>query len=291
MIWILALIFASSNAWGDAYRFSEQNIGLRSRRQNVRMENDNLPFIAKQITPKSGESPLHVPFVSDRLEIDESLERASGFCSLMNQRRSLRFYSTDSFPVELVEKCVQTAGTAPSGAHQQPWHFAIIESKEVKRKIRSLVEREEQINYDQRMKKTWVADVVPLLKETPLYDDKGAILKPYLEDAPYLVVLFEQVYGYDNLTGDKIDHYYVRQSVGIAAGLFLAALTNAGLFSLPSTPLNAGDAIRKLLNRPDNERVNLLLPIGYPAPDATVPYRSEDTVPLRKAMSEIMSKH
>lgn len=244
------------------------------------------PFEAYQEAPAVNDQ---VKFKHSRLDKSVMIDRARDFHQLMNLRRSVRFFSKDSFPEEVILKCIETAGTAPSGAHQQPWHFAIVKDISLKKKIREIVEREEQQNYDGRMKKSWVQDVAPLLNNTILYD-KGVISKPYLEEAPYLVVAFELTHGVDN-DGKRFDHYYVKQSIGCAVGLFMAALTNVGLFTLLSTPLHAEAEIRDLLNRPANERLYMLMPVGFPADDATVPYRSDETVPLRKSLSDICSHH
>ena len=269
------------------------NRGVRNVIHSARSaQNDAAPFEAKQAEVQDGETPKHVAFrYTNLMDTQTSLERSKAFLKLMNTRRSIRFFDPEHrFPVELLNTCIETAGTAPSGAHQQPWHFAVVQSPALKKEIRALVEKEEQINYDERMKRTWVADLAPLLNDTALYRE-GVVQKPYLEDAPYIVVLFEQVHGIDPNTGAKLDHYYTKQSVGIAAGLFFSALTNVGLFSLPSTPLNCEAGIRALLGRPANERVYLLMPVGFPAKDATVPYRSPRTVPLRKSMRDITSYH
>lgn len=224
-----------------------------------------------------------------------SLARAHAFTQLQNQRRSVRFYASESFPVELLTQCIETAGSAPSGAHQQPWHFSIVQCPVKRGAIREAVEQEEQINYDRRMKQAWKDDLAPIFKNSALHkpaDEGGAagrtiIQKPYLTEAPYLVVVTELTHGVHPSTGERLTHYYVKEGVGIAVGLFLAALTNVGLFSLTSTPLNAGSAICSVLQRPPNERVFLLMPVGYPASDATVPYRWGGGTPLRKAVSDI----
>jgi hypothetical protein len=135
---------------------------------------DKLPYRAVQVdsTNKDG----HVQFKSDRMDPEMALQRAQEFYALQNQRRSLRFFSQDDFPLEILLQCIATAGTAPSGAHQQPWHFCIVKSSEIKQSIREIVEKEEQINYDKRMKKTWVKDVEPLVSNTELYNEGGHLL-------------------------------------------------------------------------------------------------------------------
>ena len=161
-------------------------------------------------------------------------------------------------------------------------------SAEKRARIRALVEAEEQKNYDRRMAKTWVGAVDHLVNALHSTDGKSSVLKPYLTDAPCLVVVFKQTHARDAATGARVENYYVMQNVGIAAGFFIAAVHNAGLVTLPSTPMGAEKSIRELLGRPDNEKVFLLLPIGFPAKGATVPYRARGKE--RKPLAEIMSE-
>jgi hypothetical protein len=183
-----------------AFRVSEffcefkcNNIAIKSCRNDY-----EFPFTAKQeLSQDINTKPEHVNFIyQSYLDDHELVERSMIFYELMNQRRSVRFYDERSFPIQVLENCIRTGASAPSGAHQQPWHFAIVGSAEIKKKIRTLVEREEQLNYDERMRKSWVNDVTPFLNNTQLYKN-GIISKPYLEEAPYLVVLFEQLFGVD----------------------------------------------------------------------------------------------
>jgi len=158
------------------------------------------------------------------------------------------------------------------GAHTEPWTFAIVQDPKIKAKIREIVEQEEYVNYDRRMGDKWVQ----ALKFTNTNDEK-----PYLEEAPYLIVVFKQPYRITP-DGNKHMHYYYEISTAISTGILIAAIQNAGLVSVTTTPMNAGGAIRKLLGRPEHEKVMLLLPVGYPADNATVPAVS------RKPLDEIM---
>ena len=184
---------------------------------------------------------------------------SQAFYERMAKRRSVRFFASDPVPRVVIENCVRTAATAPSGAHQQPWHFAIVENPEVKSAIRVAAEKEEETFYNGRAPNDWLEALAPIGTDAN---------KPYLEIAPYLVVLFARNFGLD---GDqKIKHYYVSESVGIAAGFFITAVHNAGLVTLTHTP-SPMKFLGDILGRPSNERAYLLLPVGYPADDATVP--------------------
>lgn len=201
--------------------------------------------------------------------------RAAAFHELMAHRRSVRTFSTEAVPRELVETAVRTAGTAPSGAHQQPWTFVVVGDAATKRQIRLAAEEEERINYlDGRMPQDWRDEIARL---------GTSWQKPYLEDAPWLVVLFEQRYGIDT-DGSRRKHYYVKESVGIAAGIFIAALHSMGLATLTHTPSPMA-FLSKLLDRPENERPFVLFPIGYPAEGTVVP------VLERKPLDEILIEY
>ena len=154
-----------------------------------------------------------------------------------------------------------TAASAPSGANLQPWFFAVVTSANIKQQIREIVEKEERINYERRMSEEWKKDLQKIGTDWQ---------KEYLTTAPVLIVAFEQKYSY-RADGTKQTHYYHELSFAIACGLLVAAIHNAGLVTLTSTPLNAGPMLRQLLGRPDSEKVQLLLPVGRPAADATVP--------------------
>jgi hypothetical protein len=252
---------------------------------------DDLPYLAKQILSDENNKIKsdQVQFYSERLSNEMLHRRSNSYYNLMNQRRSIRFFSKDTFPIDILIKCVLTGGTSPSGAHQQPWHFNIISNPNLKSKIREYVEQEEQINYDKRMSESWKNDLAPIFKDSTLHEN-GIIQKPYLTDAPYLIVVTEQHYGLDE-NNKRFTHHYVKEGVGIACGLFISALTNIGLFTLTSTPLNAGTFICKLLDRPINEKLYLLMPCGFAANSndgevCTVPYRDEIAVEIDLNKSE-----
>ena len=156
------------------------------------------PYVAKQVLPVDGTdvTTTQVPFYCEKVSIEDSYLRADAFLKLQNQRRSLRFFSQKQFPIDLLLKCVETGGTAPSGAHQQPWHFSIITSNDIKQQIRLLVEQEEQINYDKRMGESWKKDLSHIFEGSALHKN-GEIKKPYLTEAPYIVVVTEITYGLD----------------------------------------------------------------------------------------------
>ncbi|TRY73260.1 hypothetical protein TCAL_03358 [Tigriopus californicus] len=208
-----------------------------------------------------------VPYTAPRYSEKEMLERSQAFFEEMNQRRTIRFYSDRPVPMEVMESIIRTAGTSPSGAHTEPWTYVVL-----KEDIRAIVEAEEEINYTKRMAGQWTADLKFVRTEWT---------KPYLTEAPYIVLLFKQVYGLMP-RGRKKNHYYNEISCSISCGLFLAAVHHAGLATLTSTPMNCGPALRQLLNRPENEKLLLLLPVGYPSDDAMVPGIG------RKPLDEIM---
>lgn len=200
---------------------------------------------------------------------DEMLARSRNFASEMQRRRTTRHFSTRPVPREIIERCIETAGTAPSGAHQQPWHFVAVGDQAVKSAIRREAEIAEKEFYS-----TAPADWLAAL--APLGTDEN---KPYLEGAPWLIAVFAQRYGVAP-DGARITNYYVSESVGIASGFLLAALHNAGLVSLTHTPSPMG-FLSKVLERPANEKAIMLVVTGYPAEDARVPSIS------RKPLSEI----
>jgi len=187
------------------------------------------------------------------------VRNAEAFLRLMRTRRSVRSFSPDPVPRSVVEDCVRAAATAPSGANQQPWHFVIVEDPQTKHRIRVAAEKEEEAFYDGRASSEWLEAL------SPLGTDEH---KPFLEIAPFLVVIFAQNYGLDR--DSRVKHYYVSESVGIAAGFFIAAVHNAGLVTLSHTPSPMG-FLGEILGRPPNERAFLLLPVGYPSSDAAVP--------------------
>ena len=205
--------------------------------------------------------PRFVPYARARLEASDAVARAREFRSDMAARRSVRAFSADPVPRELIELAIMTAASAPSGAHQQPWTFVAVSDPDIKRRIRVAAEQEERRNYQGgRMPAEWRAALAPLGTDWH---------KPFLEIAPWLVVAFEQVHGsFPDGTAKK--HYYARESLGIACGLFIAAIHRMGLVTLTHTPSPMG-FLARILGRPKNERPFLLLPVGHPAVDCTVP--------------------
>ncbi|MBK8247222.1 MAG: nitroreductase family protein [Gemmatimonadetes bacterium] len=201
-----------------------------------------------------------VPLQHQRIPIEESLQRGRAFHAEMDRRRTTRHFSTDPVPREAIELAIRTAGTAPSGAHQQPWTFVAIADPELKRRIREAAEAEEHAFYHGRAPEGWIDALAPLGTDEH---------KPHLTDAPWLVVVFRQAHGVGP-NDEKITHYYTQESVGIAIGLFIAAIHRMGLVSLTHTP-NPMAFLAELLGRPANERAYLIMPVGYPARDARVP--------------------
>ncbi len=201
-----------------------------------------------------------IPYEFEPLNANTSVLRGREFFDLMNRRRSVRDFSTEAPPRECVELAIKTAASAPSGAHHQPWRFVLVDDADLKKAIREAAEEEEKENYDNRFPPEWLQALAPL-------GTTGD--KPFLEDAPYLVVVFKESYGM-NEESDKITNYYVNESVGIACGLFIAALHTMGLVTLTHTPSPMG-FLSELLNRPPNEKPYILFPVGYPAEGAMVP--------------------
>ncbi|KAK6632364.1 hypothetical protein RUM44_007406 [Polyplax serrata] len=217
----------------------------------------------------------HIPFKYNKPSKEKSIERANEFYNCMNARRTIRHFSSEPVPQEVIHSIIKTAGTSPSGAHTEPWMYVVVSNLEMKRKIRKIVEEEELINYTRRMGIKWTTDLKPL---------KTNWVKEYLTDAPYLILVFKQMYSFKD-DGTKKVHYYNEISVSIAAGFLLAAIHYAGLVSLTSTPLNCGPALRALLGRPTYEKLMLLLPVGYPSDGALVPDLQRK--PLQEIMIEI----
>ncbi len=211
--------------------------------------------------PAEASEPRLVPYRRPRLPEDVALEQARSFHAEMGERRSVRTFSADPVPRELIELAIMTAASAPSGAHQQPWMFVAVSDPAVKRRIRVAAEEEERRNYEGgRMPAEWRAAIAALGTDWR---------KPFLEVAPWIVVLFEQVHGRFP-DGSVRKHYYARESVGIACGLFVAAIHHMGLATLTHTPSPMG-FLSKVLERPKNERPFVLMPVGYAADDCVVP--------------------
>jgi iodotyrosine deiodinase len=204
--------------------------------------------------------PQFKPLEFTRRPADEIVRRASEFHGAMSRRRTTRHFSTEPVPREAIELAIRTAGTAPSGAHQQPWMFVAVSDPGLKQQIRAAAEREERENYHGRMPSEWLQALAPLGTDEH---------KAHLTEAPWLVVVFRKSYG---LTADglKRTHYYTQESVGIAVGFFIAAVHMMGLVTLTHTP-NPMGFLSELLDRPPSERAYLILPVGYPSAAAMVP--------------------
>jgi nitroreductase len=206
------------------------------------------------------DQPGFVPLASYReYPADEMVQRSRGFADEMRRRRTVRQFSDRPVPRHVMEACVEAAGTAPSGAHQQPWHFVIVGDAAVKRQIREAAEQAEAEFYATAPAE-WLAALAPLGTDAH---------KPYLEIAPYLIAVFAERYGV-GADGARQPHYYVMESVGIATGFLIAALHHAGLATLTHTP-NPMGFLNRVLGRPANERALMMVVAGYPAPDARVP--------------------
>ncbi len=200
-----------------------------------------------------------IPYQVETYPAEEMLERIQAHHAFMEKRRSLRMFSDKPVPQAVIEQLIMTASTAPSGAHKQPWTFCAVSDPEVKRKIREAAEEEEYTNYHGRMSDRWLKDLQP-------FDTDWK--KPFLETVPWLIVVFRK--PYDLVDGEKQNNYYVNESVGLATGFLISAIHHAGLVTLTHTP-SPMNFLSKVLNRPDNERPFLLLPVGYPAENAEVP--------------------
>ena len=203
--------------------------------------------------------PNFIPYRGIRYPKSEILQRSREFYQLMRKRRTVREFSDKPVPREVIENIILTASSAPSGAHKQPWTFCVISDPEIKKAIREAAEKEEYINYHGRMSEEWLEDLKPLGTDWE---------KPFLEIAPYLIVIFKK--SYDLVNGEKHKNYYVSESVGLAAGFLLTAIHYAGLVALTHTP-SPMNFLQDILNRPENERPFLLIPVGYPADEAEVP--------------------
>ena len=208
-----------------------------------------------------------------RFSEEKMLKESKDFFSLMDKRRTVRDYSDKPVPKEVIENIIKTASTAPSGAHKQQWTFCVVSDPEIKKQIRIAAEKEEKESYEHRMPDSWKEDLAPLGTDWH---------KPFLEIAPYLIIVFKKAYDLEN--GIKKNNYYVNESVGLASGFLISAIHTAGLVTLTHTP-SPMNFLQKILNRPENERPFLLLPVGYPAEDVTVPKLG------RKSLDEVMVEY
>lgn len=195
-----------------------------------------------------------------RYSEDEMRSRAEALHDILNMRRTVRDFSDAPVPREVIESCIKTASTAPSGANQQPWHFAVVGDPKIKRQIREAAEAEERAFYEHRASDEWLDALSHLGTDAE---------KPFLETAPYLIVVFALVNRTDE-KGERTKHYYPYESTGLATGFLINALHNVGLASLTHTP-NPMKFLNEVLGRPSNERPFLILVTGYPAEDVTVP--------------------
>ena len=208
-----------------------------------------------------------------KISTDEMNLRSKSLLHQIQQRRSVRDFSSQNVPIEVIKNCIKTAASAPSGANKQPWHFSLVQDKKIKKEIRVAAESEEKQFYEHRASKEWLEDLNQFGTDWK---------KPFLETAPFLIIIFSQIFE-KNADGENRKNYYVNESVGIAAGFLLAALHNAGLATLTHTP-SPMNFLARILKRPDNERAFLLIPVGYPSKNAKVPIIS------KKPFSKIYTK-
>ncbi len=199
------------------------------------------------------------PYNGQTFSEKESEKRAQAYYEFMDKRRSIRFFSDKPVSKNIIEQIIMTASSAPSGAHKQPWTFCAINNKEIKSKIREAAEKEEYENYHGRMSDEWMDDLKAFGTDWN---------KEFIDIAPWIIIIFRK--SYDMIDGEKKKNYYVQESVGIAAGMLISAIHNAGLVTLTHTP-SPMNFMSKILDRPANEKPFLLLPVGYPTEDAVVP--------------------
>lgn len=208
------------------------------------------------------EQVKHIPLEFDRLTEDVMEKQSKQAFERYDSRRTVRHFSSDPLPLDVVRRCIQSAATAPSGAHKQPWTFCLVTNLEIKKAIREAAEKEEFENYNGRMSDRWLEDLKP-------FDTNHH--KPHLEEAPALIAVFRHAWQPDfESSSGKRPNYYVQESVGIACGFLLAALHECGIAALTHTP-SPMDFLVKILGRPEHERAFLLIPIGYPSKGCQVP--------------------
>jgi len=205
------------------------------------------------------EAKDHIPLLYHKPSEAEILQRSEALLTCMKLRRSVRYFSDEAVPKELILQLLQIAGSAPSGANKQPWHFVAVSNPTLKKQIREAAEKEEYLNYHGRMSDEWLDDLKAFGTDWH---------KPFLETAPWLIIVFKKPYDLD---GDQqVKNYYVSESVGIASGFLISAIHQVGLVTLTHTP-SPMNFLERLLDRPKNEKAYLLLPVGYPAEDCLVP--------------------
>jgi iodotyrosine deiodinase len=224
-----------------------------------------MPTAVAAESPESSDRRFRAtPLEFAALSEADARTRSEDFLALMSRRRSVRDFSARPVPDELLEDALRVAASAPSGANRQPWRFVVVRDPGVQKRIRAAAEHEESLLYSRRATPDYLEAIEPIGTNA---------LKPHLTDAPVLVVVFELPWSRDE-AGEKKKNYYVRESVGIAVGFFLVAVHNAGLAALTHAPSPMG-FLNEILERPENERPFLVIPVGYPADDATVPELSK----------------
>lgn len=201
----------------------------------------------------------HIPYSRQEKSEAEVLAASRDYYHQLNQRRSVRFFSDAPVPKAVIENLLKTAGTAPSGANKQPWHFVAVSNADIKKQIREAAEIEEKAFYEERATEEWLKDLAPIGTDWQ---------KPFLEIAPWLIIIFKKTY--DDTPEGRKKNYYVQESAGIACGFLIAAIHQAGLATLTHTP-SPMNFLSEILQRPEDEKPFLLLPVGYAAADATVP--------------------
>ncbi len=214
-----------------------------------------------------------IPYNPQKYSEGQMLSRINAMLEKMQDRRSVREFSPEPVPLDVVRKCIQIAGTAPSGAHKQPWTFCLVTNPELRSKIRKAAEEEEYINYHGRMSEEWLEDLKPFNTD---------YIKPFIENAPGLIIVFK--HSYEKIENGRKSNYYVNESVGIAVGMLLAALHEVGLVALTHTP-SPMNFLAEILERPYNERAYLNIPFGFPAEGCKVPNIS------RKSLDEILKEY
>lgn len=202
----------------------------------------------------------HILYQSEQYSSDEMIKRSIDFYNFAKSRRSVRHFSDRPVEREIIENIIKTAGTAPSGANKQPWTFCLVGNPDIKKMIREAAEKEEYESYHERMNEEWLDDLKKMGTDWN---------KPFLEDAPWLIVAFRRIYEEDK-AGHKKNNYYVTESIGIACGMLLMAIHHLGLVALTHTP-NPMNFLTDILQRPSNERPFLLIPVGFPTIDTYVP--------------------
>ncbi|OUR80362.1 nitroreductase family protein [Alphaproteobacteria bacterium 46_93_T64] len=229
--------------------------------------------MSKVFTPGQKYDPIPYPDRQD-LSVEEMIKRSAEFYVAIQKRHSTREFSDTPVAREVIENCLKAAGTAPSGANHQPWHFCVVRDPEIKAKIRVAAEEEERAFYGGRAAEEWLNALAPLGTDTE---------KPFLETAPYLIIVFAERYGVLE-DGETFKNYYVNESTGIATGFLINALHSSGLSTLTHTP-NPMKFLNEVCERPSNEKAFLILVVGHPAEDAVIPKKSQ----IKKELNEMSS--